>query len=600
VRRWLPAALVALLAAAVFAHTLPFDFVYDDVPVILRNEHLHSLAAWREILAGPWWSSGLYRPLTSLTFAINWAMGGGSPWPFHLTNVLAHAAASVLVLLLAKRLLPPAAALAAALLFAVHPVHVEAVANLVGRAEVLATLFTVAAALLYLEWGERPTPLRGAGVLLLVLLGLGSKESAFAAPALLLVVDWAAARRGGEAFGERFRRHQGLWLGTAAVAAGWLGLRTAVLGDVAGDYPAPGLAGTSMADRIAIMLPVVPHYLRLLFLPARLSVDYSPNYLPVSTAISAAGLVGAILLLGAVAAGAAARVRRPAVTAGLLWIGASLAIVGNIVLPSGVVLAERLLYLASVGACLVAGAAWSWLYDRRRALAIGALAVVLAAGAVRSWTRARVWRDNTTLFHQIGRDAPGSFRADWVAGMLAYRAGDADAGDRLMARGFSIYPGQASMWIDFARELERRRRWPEAANAFWRAFTLEPTLVGEAARAIADHLRAGELDSATSRLAQARRRLPQATELTIAASHVALARGDLEGALTLRRQVAREHPEDWRYWLLTAEAALRARRCADLTESVGRLRTLEPRLPRLATLTDSARALGCEAPTPPR
>jgi hypothetical protein len=201
VRRWLPAALVALLAAAVFAHTLPFDFVYDDVPVILRNEHLHSLAAWREILAGPWWSSGLYRPLTSLTFAINWAMGGGSPWPFHLTNVLAHAAASVLVLLLAKRLLPPAAALAAALLFAVHPVHVEAVANLVGRAEVLATLFTVAAALLYLEWGERPTPLRGAGVLLLVLLGLGSKESAFAAPALLLVVDWAAARRGGEAFG---------------------------------------------------------------------------------------------------------------------------------------------------------------------------------------------------------------------------------------------------------------------------------------------------------------------------------------------------------------------------------------------------------------
>ena len=597
-KRWLPLLVVALAATAVYAHTLWFDFVYDDVPVIVRNDRVHSLAAWREILAGPWWSSGLYRPLTSLTFALNWTAGGGTPFLFHLTNLLVHAGASVAVLLLAGRLLRPAGATAAGLLFAVHPVHVEAVANVVGRAELLATLFTVTAALLYWRHGDEPGPLGAAGTVLATLLGLASKETAFAVPALLLVVDWAAARAAGEAPAERFRRHWPLWGAVTGLAVGWLLLRAAILGDVAGDYPAPGLAGTSVIERIAIMLPVVTEYLRLLFLPSRLSADYSPDFLPVATRLSARTLLGAALLAGAVVVGVVARRSAPAVTAGLLWIAGALAIVSNIVLPSGTVLGERLLYLASVGACLVAGWGWSWLYGRHAALALGLLAVAVGAGAVRAHLRARVWRNNTTFFPQLVRDAPGSFRADWVAGMLAFRAGDDAAAERLMRRGFSTYPGQAAMWTDFGRELERRRRWREAAEAFWRAYTLEPTLAGEAGRSVANHVQAGDLDQAASHLAEAQRRLPHAPELQVSASHLALARGDLRGALELRRGLARAHPGDWRYWLLSAEAALRLGECTELAESVRRLRHLQPALPRLTVLTDTARSLGCESASP--
>ena len=123
-RRLLPPALVALVAAAVFAHTLSFHLVYDDVWAVANNARVHSLAHWREILTSPYWKNELYRPLTSLTFAADWTLWNGSPAGFHLANVLAHVLASLLVYALAASLLGWAGATVAGLLFAVHPVHV--------------------------------------------------------------------------------------------------------------------------------------------------------------------------------------------------------------------------------------------------------------------------------------------------------------------------------------------------------------------------------------------------------------------------------------------------------------------------------------------
>ena len=153
-RRRLAPALAALVAFVVYTNTLSHQFVYDDLSVIVGNPRLHSIANWPEIVTSPWWPRGLYRPFTSLTLAANWSLGPGAPFGFHLVNILLHAVATGLVGLLAMRLMPVPAALAAALLFAVHPVHVEAVANVVGRAEILATLWVLAAALLYLRYGD--------------------------------------------------------------------------------------------------------------------------------------------------------------------------------------------------------------------------------------------------------------------------------------------------------------------------------------------------------------------------------------------------------------------------------------------------------------
>ena len=600
--RLLAPALAGLVAVAVYANTLSHQFVYDDLSVIVNNPRLHSLANWREIVTSPWWHRGLYRPLASLTLAANWSLGAGDPFGFHLLNVLFHAGASALVCLLAARLMSASAALVAGLLFAVHPVHVEAVANVVGRAEILATLFVLTASLLYLRYGDAVSDgkgsaarrrLTGAGTLGAGVLALASKESAFALPGILLVVDWAAAQASGEEFRARIARSWPLWCAVLLAALGWLWLRTMVVGELAGDSPAPGLAGTSVGERIAIMLPIVAEYLRLLLVPVRLSAEYSPDFLPVSPDPGLRALLGLALLAACVALAVLLRRRAHMVTAGLAWMAAAILVVSNVLVPSGVLLAERTLYLASAGTCLALGWIWGRGYDRWRGAAIAVLAVLLAAGAIRTYTRSRVWRDDPTFFSHLVSDAPGSYRADWVAAMLSYMAGDSARGERLMRQGLRTYPGNGAMWSDFGMVMERQQRWGEAASYFWASFLAEPTRGSDAARAVANHVQGGKLDSARVLLEAAQRVLPGSSDLAISESHLALALGDARLSVALRRRVALEQPGDWRYWRLTAEAAVPARDCAALTQALERLRVLRPGWPRTEQLADSAKAAGC-------
>ncbi len=594
-RRLLPPALVALVAVAVFANTLSHEFVYDDRWVILENPRVHALGTWREILTSPWWPRGLYRPLTSFTFALNWVFDPGDPRGFHLVNIVLHAVAAVLLYGVASRLLPVRAALVAAHLFAVHPVHVEAVANVVGRAEVLATVFSLIAVLLYLRLGDRSEPggaLRAVGPAAAAVLALAGKESAFALPGILPVVDWTAARVRGEPFTRRVSRTWPAWAAVVLVSVLWLVLRSRVVGGLAGDTPAPGLQGRDVFERIVIMLPVVTQYLRLLLLPFRLSADYSPNFLPADPVFGAAAAVGLLLLLGLVALVVLTRNRAPVIAGGVAWTGAALLIVANIVIPTGVLLAERTLYLASAGACLALAAGWWSVYARAPAAAVAVAALLAGAGAVRTVTRAEVWRDGETFFPTLIADAPGSYRAEWVSGMLALQQGDTALGERLIRGGFEIYDGNGSMWRDFAIVTERQGRWKEAAGYFWRAFETDRAARGsDAARAVANLIQAGLPDSAAVLLEAAQGELPDSPDLMISESHLALARGDAARSLELRRRMAEENPADWRYWHLTAEAALPARDCTALTEALGRLRALHPRLRRTEQLADSARAV---------
>jgi hypothetical protein len=591
VRRLLPPALAALVAFAVFANTLSHDFVYDDHSAIVENQRVHGLGNWREILTGPYWPRGLYRPFTSFTLAANWTLDPGDPSGFHLVNVLLHAVTAALVTVLGGRIMGSRGALAAGLLFAVHPLHVEAVANVVGRAEVMAAGFAIAASLAYLRYGDRAGGLAAAGALGATLLALASKESAFGLPGVLLGVDWARARAWGEPYRERLARTGPLWVAVLLVAVGWLWLRSTIVGELAGDLPAPGLARTSLWDRIPIMLPIVPEYVRLLLFPARLSAEYSPDFLPVRPGFGLPALAGLVLLAACVAAAVLLRRRVPAATAGLFWTGAAIFVVSNLLVPSGVLLAERTLYLASVGTCLALGGIWELLDREHSRPAIALLALVAALGAARTWTRSQVWRDDYTFFPNVVADAPGSYRADWVAAMLSYMAGDSTEGERLMRRGLKTYGGNGAMWSDFAVVMERQRRWGEASDYFWRSFQADSGRGSDAARAVANLIQDRQLDSAEVLLAAAQRKLPDSPDLAISESHLALARGDAARSLALRRGAAERNPRDWRYWHLTAEAALPARDCRALREALDRLEALRPGTPRGTQLADSARVV---------
>src|SRR5207244_5361935 len=122
-------------------------WAWDDLTIIYTNAFVHTPSAlWRAFAAAYWpdaFGGGLYRPLTIASYAVDWQLGAAA-W-FHGVNLLWHAATSVAVAALGRRWSGDRAALVAGLLFAVHPVHVEAVANIVGRAELMAALFAVLA-----------------------------------------------------------------------------------------------------------------------------------------------------------------------------------------------------------------------------------------------------------------------------------------------------------------------------------------------------------------------------------------------------------------------------------------------------------------------
>jgi tetratricopeptide (TPR) repeat protein len=483
VRLEVAALTVAMAALAVYALALANDFAFDDIPIVLGDPRLASLDLRAIFSSGYWQHSdlALYRPLTTLSFAVDWGLAGHSPAWFHLTNVLLHAAASVLVLLLLARLFPVRAALAGALVFAVHPVHVEAVANVVGRAELLAAVFSLAACLVWMRAG------RGRGVATAGLFGLAllSKESAVMLPALLLLIDGARAEPFADGAGPWLRRNGGPVLALGAVALAWLAVRWVVLdGLVPGRVdPTLELAQTGRA-RILTALQVWPVFARLLFFPVRLLADYGPRILLPTQTVNTAAALGALLLCGVAVGGLAALgagARRTAF--GLLWFPVAVFPVSNLAIPIGVLVAERTLYLPSVAVSVgVAGLVVVLARASapvRRAFSLTA-AVVMALFAGRVLVRIPDWKSTDSIMAALVRDRPDSFRGMWHAARLMRARGDAVAANAAYDRALALWPRRQALVIEAAawatdqgrrgRALELARQlvrdWPDDAVGY--------------------------------------------------------------------------------------------------------------------------------------
>ena len=467
------------MAIAVSATSLHNGFAYDDLPVVVENARVTTLLRpWEYFTQSYWPAGGLYRPLTVWLLALQWKLGGGEPWIFHATNVALHTLVTGLVYLLARRMLAPAWAGLAALLFAVHPVHVEAVANVVGLSELLCAAFVLAAVLAGMRGvNGQFTPARRLGVIALGMLAAISKEQGFVTPALLLAAAGIACLPRGL---PSLRR--------AAPVAGVLALlltalfvfRASVLSGLAGDEPAAPLRALTPSARMLVSLGTVPDWARLLLWPARLSFDYSPPGYPVRAAPGAVHLL-AVLLLG-IGGGLAwlGRAKAPAVTLGIVWAAIALLPVSNLVLPTGVLLAERTLYLASIGAVLAAAGVaarvseWrAWRLATPAAAAVGATLVLLAVA--RSATRAAVWRDNESLLRQVEREAPDNYRAHRTLALHLDRQGRLDDAAREYRRSIALWGRDPKVYEDLAILLDRQGRDGEAVAVLSEGLGVAPS-----------------------------------------------------------------------------------------------------------------------------
>ena len=468
--------LVLVVALASSATGLGNLFTYDDVPVIVENPMVTGLHTPWAYLTDSYWGpsrgNALYRPLTVIAFALEWALGRGSPFPFHLANVVLYALTSLAVLALLRAVLPQGAALVAALLWAAHPVHVEAVANVVGQSEMLAALPMLTAVTAYLL-DRRAGALRARTVVLIAVcfpVALLTKEHGILLPALLLAAEVAFR---GQFLTAGTDGRARLWLLARILmleAAVYVAVRFLVLQGFAGDAPHQSLEGLSTGQRLWVMLALVPEFVRLFWWPAALFADYSPLAVPVLPSPALGHLVGAAWLLLTAAVFAYAWRRDRLVAFALLWVGLALGPISNIFVATGVLVAERTLFLPSVGIALLAGRviqrAWPPLMAFPKPwvrVAVPAVAfVVLVSAVAHSADRQRVWADNATLFTTTVVDAPTNFRAHYALGELFGALGSHERAEVHLRTADTLFPGYDLIELSLARVLHFEDRCAEA------------------------------------------------------------------------------------------------------------------------------------------
>jgi tetratricopeptide (TPR) repeat protein len=429
---------LGLLTLAAYSNSFAADFVADSAVLVKQDPRIRAASSENvdNILHHTYWwpayESDLYRPVTTLSFLFNYStLGNGDrPAGYHVLNFILHWLNAVLVLTIVRRLSGSAApAMIAASLFAVHPVNAEAVTYIAGRADLLATLSVLLGGWCYLRSTTVGGWRRGvwlAGLAANAFWGVFAKENAVMIVAFVLLYDWlwrwpaltapsvaARVREAARQFGA------GYLALVPALLTLWLMRRqlppaSPVFAQIFVDNPIIGAESWFQARMTAIK--VLGHYFALLVYPAALSNDYSYNQIPLFGAASSGWdnalawlSLGAIVSLIALAI--LLRRRIPLFAWGIGFVLLMLLPTSNLVITIGSIMAERFLYLPSVGFCAVAGMALWWLGQRRFAVAVAVSALVVFALGARTYARNIDWQNERSLWASTLAASPGSFKA---------------------------------------------------------------------------------------------------------------------------------------------------------------------------------------------
>lgn len=540
-------------AVAVYANTLGNDFAYDDIPLIVNNPAVRQFD-WRAIWLRGYWShvtggGGNYRPLTITTFALDYRLWGLRPFGYHLTNILLHAAnvAWLFVLLRRYRLRGLTAGLAA-VLFAVHPVHTEAVANITGRAELLGMFF---GGLMWWVWlaGRQGGAVGWTwrwGAAAAYLAAVLSKENMLVLPAALFVAEWLAGRVRPQNItspSDRRRRHGTPFLVFLVALAPYFWLR-ALAGETTAQAVEVGqvpLAGRSFWERLIIMAGVGVTWYRLVLIGYPLQVHYGIREFNLTPALDWRVAAGLTIAAGLIGPAVVCRRRAPLVTFAVAFWFITLAITGNVLFPIGALLAERWLYLPSVAASLALAAGAVWCIRRggaARAAAVGATAGLLVFHAAVTIQRNRDWRNNVTLFESLVAVAPNNPSGYMMLGH-ELMLDDPPRARALQETALQLDPEFLSPQGSLAELDLREGKVAAARDRFARLLAQEPdnlpTPTGEwadwHAMYAASLALTGDLPAALEQARIALRQSPESVTVLFETSRVFLQAGQVEAAL---------------------------------------------------------------------
>jgi tetratricopeptide (TPR) repeat protein len=620
-RSWLAPAFLALLSIALFAPTLSYSFVYDDAFLILNNDSVRAartdFGASLTLFTQEYWEGvnperaeslklrgqALYRPLTLFMWAVLARVTDvGTTWPFHLLSILVNALVVVMIYLLVCRFWArPRAGFVAAFLFALHPLHSEAVAYVAGFSDIV----SAGAVLLGLLCYERATRKSGrlamgayAALLTTLFVGLLAKEQAAVLIAAIALTDVMFTMQGRRTTS---KARVVLYGGLLAMLALHIAIRYAVMG-----YLEPSYLAISRMDNPLIQEPFVIRLLTgfkllamqtwLFLWPQHLSVDYSFNAIPVARSFShTEPLAGGILMAMMLVYGLAKLRRSPALGWGVLFFLGCMVFTSNILVPIGTIFGERLMYISTIGAVIaVAIAIDPLLRDPRRAgnesavNAVGLMIVLAVGGAlgVRTWDRNKDFQGSIKLFNAAKEVVPNSARVHYQLGSLLAPQQLYTKAEEHFLRALEIDDSFIQAAIGLGNVYLKDRNWDRAIEVFnrtldnLRATGSQTKSLSEVQRMIYSgragaHAGKGQIELAEADLQQAIRLAPSSSDSHVQLGQLYMNRERPTEAVQVLRSAIGQDPDNLRAHYLLAQAASAAGDAAALQQAIGGLERTE-------------------------
>ena len=518
-KQWVMYVLILLAVGVLpYVNSLQNSFVYDDYDQVLMNPYLRNFQHLREIFTTSVWSfqgdfrrsTNYYRPMMSLGYLFCYRLFGPHALGFHMVNFLANLGVVLLVFPVTLRMFrSPPVALVSACIFALHPIHTEAVDWIAAVTELELALFYLLTFWFFLgsarAGGKCSIPLQVAmaGSFVLALL---SKEQALTLPLLAALYEhFFRDDRGETTRVQKIRRYGVLFL----LAAVYLVVRTHFLGALAPRHArgAVGIAGLALSA-----LDLIGRYCWKLVWPVELCAYY---LFPTTLAALYPWALRGLAALAISAALFWALWKRNRIAAfGMVWLLAMLVPVLNVRWMASNPYAERYLYLASVGFCWMAAWAgvrgWKWLSARRprwRAalpLAAGVLATLCIFRIV---VRNRDWRDNVTFYTATLAVSPDAYYMHNNLGAVYWGQGNIPAAEKEWRLALALAPGSEYVLHNLGLVANAKKNYREAEMLFLRALAVQPNYADA-------HLDLGITYKATGRFKEAEAQLRTAEKLS--------------------------------------------------------------------------------------
>jgi hypothetical protein len=354
--------LIVILATIIYSNSFGCSFHFDDQHSIVENYAIHRFDL-KKIL-----SSG--RPILNLTLALNYHFGKLDVFGYHLVNLSLHIANGIMIyfILLWTLKLPSfrdrysqrlyKIPLYASLIFISHPIQTQAVTYIISRSSVLATFFYLLSLLLFIKAFQEGSELRTQaskpyliGALFASCLGMGSKQIAATLPAVLLIYDFYFISNGDwRQLGRHYKIHIAMFCTVGLVVYLSLGgLRTFISFDYAEGVPMPQEAPVTSFHYFLTQLHVIPYYIKLLFLPTNLNLDYD---WPITRSVDLLTAVFFILLSAIVILAIILFNRSRLLSFGIIWFFVTLSVTSSFIVIYDVIFEHRL-YLPSVGFAII-------------------------------------------------------------------------------------------------------------------------------------------------------------------------------------------------------------------------------------------------------